>query len=58
MSKIKTLITAYIGEDMEYVEDFSTVGGSAYLYSHFGNQYDDFSEISDSVYLKTQLYQS
>ncbi|KAL6033778.1 hypothetical protein STEG23_020770, partial [Scotinomys teguina] len=31
-------------EDVEQGEHASTVGGSANLYSHFGNQYDDISE--------------
>ncbi|KAL6034740.1 hypothetical protein STEG23_033967 [Scotinomys teguina] len=38
----KTLMTIYVGEDVEQVEHSSTVGGSANLYNHYGNQYGGF----------------
>ena len=44
MVEIKILRKAYVGEYVESREQSSTAGDSAYLYSHFGNQYYDFSE--------------
>ena len=47
---------AYAGEDVASREHSSTAGGSANLYSHFGNQYGGFSENWESIYLSTQQY--
>ena len=43
--------------DLEQGE-YSSVGGSANLYSYYGNQYGDSLEIWESIYLKIQLYHS
>jgi hypothetical protein len=37
-------------------EHFSTAGGSANVYRHYGNQYGCSSGNWKSIYLKTQLY--
>ncbi|EGW08660.1 hypothetical protein I79_010246 [Cricetulus griseus] len=58
MAKIKTPMTVYAGEDVEKGEHFSTAGGSANLYSHFGNQYGDSSRKWESVYHKIQQFHS
>lgn len=55
-AKIKTMLTAYAGEDVEQSKDLFIVGRSANLYSHFGNQYGHFSENWESVYLMTRYY--
>ncbi|KAL6081158.1 hypothetical protein STEG23_016403 [Scotinomys teguina] len=44
MAKIKTLGTVHVGEDVEQEEHFSTVGGNADWYNHYGKQYGEFSE--------------
>ncbi|KAL6083840.1 hypothetical protein STEG23_038388 [Scotinomys teguina] len=38
MAKIKTLGTVHVGEDVEQEEHFSTVGGNADSYNHYGKQ--------------------
>ncbi|KAL6031537.1 hypothetical protein STEG23_022987, partial [Scotinomys teguina] len=38
MAKIKTLGTVHVGEDVEQEEHFSTVGGNADWYNHYGKQ--------------------
>ncbi|KAL6077280.1 hypothetical protein STEG23_037735, partial [Scotinomys teguina] len=38
MAKIKTLRTVHVGEDVEQEEHFSTVGGNADWYNHYGKQ--------------------
>ena len=48
----------YVGDDVEYGNYSSTAGGSVNLYSHFGIRYGGFLKIWESIYLKTQLYQS
>jgi hypothetical protein len=50
-------VPAHAGKNVKQ-ENASIAGGSANLYSHFGNQYGSFSEIWKSPYLKTQLYNS
>ena len=47
---------AHAGKDVKQGKHSSTDGGSANLCSHFGNQYGGFTEIWESIYLKTQLY--
>ena len=37
-------VTAHAGEDVEQEKQSSTAGGSANLYSHFGNQFGGFPE--------------
>jgi hypothetical protein len=37
-------VTPHAGEVMEQGEHFSIAGGSANLYNHFGNQFDNLSE--------------
>ena len=49
-------MTAYAGEDVEQSKYSSIAGGSANLYSFFGNHYGRFSEKWKSIYLKIQLY--
>ncbi|KAL6029847.1 hypothetical protein STEG23_037655 [Scotinomys teguina] len=39
MAKIKTLRTVHVGEDVEQEEHFSTVGGNADWYNHYGKQF-------------------
>ena len=51
-------MTVYAGEDAEKEEHFSTAGGSANLYNHFGNQYGDSSRKWDWVYDKIQQFHS
>jgi hypothetical protein len=38
MAKIKTKVTAHVGEDVEKEEHSSIAGGIANWYNHFGNQ--------------------
>jgi hypothetical protein len=40
----KMKMTAHAGKDLEHTEHSSVAGRSVNLYSHFGNQYDGFSE--------------
>ncbi|KAL6070475.1 hypothetical protein STEG23_006062 [Scotinomys teguina] len=58
MAKIKTLGTVHVGEDVEQEEHFSTVGGNADWYNHYGKQYGEFSENWESFFLQTQPYHS
>ncbi|EGW10962.1 hypothetical protein I79_012172 [Cricetulus griseus] len=51
-------MTVHVGEDVEKGEHSSTAGGSANLYSHFGNQYGDSSGKWESVHLKIQQFHS
>jgi hypothetical protein len=51
-------VIAHAGENVEQGDHFSMAGGSANLYSHYGNQYDVSSESWELIYLKTQLYHS
>lgn len=46
-------MTAYGGEDVEQGWHSSIAAESANLDSHFGSQYDSFSENWESVYLNT-----
>ena len=57
IAKIKNTMTVYAGEDVEKGECYSIAGGSANLYSHFGNQYSDSSN-RESVYHKIQQFHS
>ena len=43
MAKIKNTKTVYVGQEVEKGEHFSTAGGGANLYCHFGNQYGESS---------------
>jgi hypothetical protein len=43
---------------VEQGEHFFIAGRSVNLYSHFGNQFDSFSENLKSIYIKIQLYYS
>ena len=47
-------MTVYAGEDVEKGEHSFTVGGSANLYGHFGNQYGNSSGKWESDYHKIQ----
>ncbi|KAL6093336.1 hypothetical protein STEG23_036216, partial [Scotinomys teguina] len=49
---------ASVGEGVEQEEHCSTVGGNANWHNHSGNQYGEFSENWESLFLKTQLYHS
>ena len=50
---------AYVGEGVEYREQqISFAGWNANEYSYFENQYGDFAENWDSIYLNTQQYHS
>ena len=51
-------MTAYAREDVEYGEHSSIAGVNENPYSHFGNQYGNFSENLELVYLRTQQYHS
>ncbi|KAL6045669.1 hypothetical protein STEG23_015755 [Scotinomys teguina] len=58
MAKIKNTGTVHVGEDVEQEEHFSTVGGNADWYNHYGKQYGEFSENWESFFLQTQPYHS
>jgi hypothetical protein len=58
MSKIKTQVTADIGQDVEKEEHSSIIGGIACWYNYFGNQSDSTSENWTLYYLRIQLYHS
>jgi hypothetical protein len=54
--KIKVILTAHIGKDVEPGKPSFIDDGNANSYSPFGNQYGDFSGSKESIYLKTQPY--
>jgi len=56
MAKIKPLVTADAGEDVEKEEHSSIVCGIADRYNHSGNQSGGSSENWKWHYLRTQLY--
>ncbi|KAL6094314.1 hypothetical protein STEG23_024429 [Scotinomys teguina] len=45
MAKIKTLRTVHVGEDVEQEEHFSTVGGNADWYNHYGKQDENYGRV-------------
>jgi hypothetical protein len=53
-----TQVTDYAGKDVEQGENSSIAGGSAHLYSHYGNQCGNSSERWELIYPKIHLYYS
>jgi hypothetical protein len=58
MAKIKTQVTADVGEDVEKGEHSSTSGGIARRYNHSGNQLGSSSKTWTYFYLKIQQHHS
>jgi hypothetical protein len=58
MAKIKTQVTAHVGEDVEKEEHSSIAGEIASWYNHSGNQSGGSSENWKQNYLKTHLCHS
>ena len=51
-----TIVSA--GEDAQSGDPDSITDGSTNMFNHFGNQYGCLSENWESIYLKTQQYES
>ena len=56
MSMIKNTDDSLCWKGCRVRKHSSIAGESANLYSHFGNQYGDFSENQETIYFKTQQY--
>ncbi|KAL6083913.1 hypothetical protein STEG23_020812 [Scotinomys teguina] len=50
MAKIKTLGTVHVGEDVEQEEHFSTVGGNADWYNHYGKHIWHLKQVDPDRY--------